>query len=315
MGRRILVTGGSGFVGRHFLRAANDTRIPSDDVLVIASDSPRDWDPSLANIRVIDVRNPAAVESVVADFRPTHTLHLAGLASPTRAAASPALAWAVNVGGAVNVTAALAAHVPDSTLLAVSTGEVYRVGADREMPGGANAYARSKAAAEAAVLDIAPPSMRVVILRPFNHTGPGQDEEYVVPAFAMQIARIERGMMEPRMMVGDLTARRDFLDVRDVVGAYWRLIGCSEQLPHRSLLDIRSGVSRSIRDVLESLKALATCDFGVEIDPERSRRNAHVSAPVALRAHTATPFHPEISWEQTLKAVLEDCRRRVALDS
>ena len=94
-------------------------------------------------------------------------------------------------------------------------------------------------------------------MRPFNHTGPGQGLDFVVPSFAAQIAAIERGEQEPVIKVGNLTVRRDFLDVRDVVDAYMRAIVRFDSLPNGAVFNIASGIATSVGEVLKSLIAMS----------------------------------------------------------
>ncbi|GAA0256382.1 GDP-6-deoxy-D-mannose reductase [Methylorubrum aminovorans] len=110
-------------------------------------------------------------------------------------------------------------------------------------------YSRSKWIGEQILQDILGGG-HLIVLRPFNHTGPEQDERFVAPSFACQIARIERGLVPPRLSVGDLSARREFLDVRNVVRAYAGVIDASERIAGGTVFNIASGESRTIEDVL-----------------------------------------------------------------
>src|SRR5829696_704828 len=321
MTRRILVTGGTGFVGQHLLRALERDRRTGDEIVVASHTPAPEVMAAQCSIRALDVRNAEHVDDLIAEVRPTHTIHLAAVASVPQAIAAPAAAWSVNVGGSVNLAAALAAHSADGTLVFVSTADVYgrsfaeAEAVDEGMPlQPTNPYARSKAAAEAAVTDIAPPSMRLVIMRPFNHTGPGQDARFVVPAFATQIARIEAGLADPLLRVGNLSAERDFLDVRDVVRAYSSVISQADALPRRAILNVAAGVPRRIGAILEDLKSLAKRDFAVEIDPERLR-SSDVPRSVGSRAaiEQLLGWRPEIPWIETLRTVLEESRARVSV--
>jgi GDP-4-dehydro-6-deoxy-D-mannose reductase len=319
MTRRILVTGGTGFVGQHLLRRLEGDRRPGDEI-VVASHAPAPADiAARCSIRSLDIRNPNDVNRLVAEVRPTHTIHLAAVASVPQAIAAPAAAWSVNVGGSVNLAAALAAHSADGTLVFVSTADVYgRSFAEAEAVDEGmrlqptNPYARSKAAAEAAVTDIAPPSMRLVVMRPSNHTGPLQDIRFVVPAFATQIARIESGLTDPVLRVGNLSAERDFLDVRDVVRAYCAVLDQADALPRRAVLNVAAGVPRRIGAILDDLKSLARRGFAIEIDPERLRPT-DVPRSVGSRAaiEKLLGWRPEIPWSETLRTVLDESRARL----
>ena len=318
MARRILVTGGTGFVGRHVLPALDAALPDGDEIVATGHEAGAAPAASRASLRRLDVLDRGEVERLVGEVRPTHTLHLAALASVHQALEAPAAAWRVNLCGSVNLAEALARRAPGGTLVLVSTAEVYgrSFAAGEPLDEGAplapaNPYAKAKAAAESAVQDVAGTRLRVVVLRPFNHTGPGQDERFVVPAFAAQIARIECGLGEPVLRVGNLSAERDFLDVRDVARAYVEVLRRAEELPMRLVLNVASGVPRRIEDVLGRLKALARRDFAVE--PDRTRlRPSDTPRAVGSRAaiEAVLGWRPEIPWEDTLAAVLDDWRLR-----
>jgi GDP-4-dehydro-6-deoxy-D-mannose reductase len=159
----------------------------------------------------------------------------------------------------------------------VSTGEVY---GSSFLKGPASEttpllprsiYARSKAAAEAIFEDVLPVQSRLVTVRPLNHTGGGQDERFVLPSFAAQIARIEAGLAVPKLQVGNLGVERDFLDVRDVIDAYLLILAGAEALPRRAVLNVASEQPRRIGDLLDVMVSASTRSFDVEIDPARFR--------------------------------------------
>lgn len=106
-------------------------------------------------------------------------------------------------------------------------------------------------------------------VRPFNHTGPGQTEGFVIPSFAMQIARIEAGREPPVLQVGNLDAERDFLEVRDVTTEYALTVAKSDDVPSGTILNIASGTPMRIRDMLENLVALSGAVIATDPDPVR----------------------------------------------
>ncbi len=215
-------------------------------------------------------------------------------------------------------TRACARAAPAATLFFVSSSEVYGrsflagpVGEDAPLQP-MNVYARSKAAAEQVLADVLPAAARLIVARSFNHTGPGQDERFVLPSFAAQIARIEAHRQPAEIRVGDLDAARDFLDVRDVCRAYVALIEAAPALPARSVFNVASGSSRSIRSLLEILASQSSARFAVVVDDTRLRsveipnavgRNDRLRAAVDW-----TPIHPI---DETLAALLQRARERV----
>ena len=155
--------------------------------------------------------------------------------------------------------------------------------------------------------------VKLVVLRPFNHIGPGQDERFVVPSFAGQIARIEAGLAPPRLEVGNLSSHRDFLDVADVAEAYADLIGRIETLADGSVFNISSGVPRTIASVLEGLRALSTAPFAVTVAPERVRAaEIPLAAGDSRRSREATGWRPRVAWDTSLARVMDDARARLA---
>ena len=151
--------------------------------------------------------------------------------------------------------------------------------------------------------------LEVVRFRPFNHTGPGQTDAYVVSAFARQIARIERGQQPPVIEVGDLEAERDFLDVRDVVRAYGLAALAPEPFPQGVAINLASGVPRKISSILNSLLSLSNRPITVTQDPSRMRPNntARAVGDAAL-ARSLLDWAPSIPFEATLEDVLNHWR-------
>lgn len=315
--RRILITGAAGFAGRHLQRELAGL-LESEDVVLATSlgnDAVRETEGF--PYKPMNILDEAAIERIFKDFAPTHVFHLAGISAPREALRTPDRAWQINVMGTILVASAAARHTPQGTFYFVSSAEVYGASFSAKTAVDENArvapitlYARTKASAEQAVQDIIPRG-QVVILRPFNHTGPGQDERFVVPAFASQIAQLEK-KGAGKMLVGNLDAERDFLDVRDVAKAYALLIVQSRLLPNRSVLNIASSIPRRIRSILHDLLTRASCSISVEEDPAR-RREQEIPC-VFGDAHLIRElvgWQPRIPWSDTLDAVLADQRSRV----
>ncbi|GEO99288.1 NAD-dependent epimerase/dehydratase family protein [Methylobacterium haplocladii] len=314
--RRILVTGAAGFVGRHVV-AALRARFAADNAILgigrRAAAEPIDG----ADYGQVDLLDAEALARCLADFRPTDILHLAAVSAVQQSAADPLSAWRSNVGGLFNLVDAVLKEASTTNLFFVSSGEVYgraflsgRPIDETFAPEPAGSYARSKWIGEQMLLDILRPTqVRLVILRPFNHTGAGQDERFVVPSFAGQIARIEAGLSPPRLEVGNLTAQRDFLDVADVARAYVDLIAAAEILPSGTILNICSGRPRAIASILEDLRKMALRPFTVVEAPDRMRPS---EIPIAIgdagRLRAAIGWAPSVDWAETLAKVLAGAR-------
>jgi GDP-4-dehydro-6-deoxy-D-mannose reductase len=292
--QRVLITGAGGFVGRHLRSALEQRGIES------LSSS-------------VDVRDADAVSREIHATRPDAIAHLAAISSVAEAWSRERDVWEVNVLGALNIVLAVHEHVPDARVLAVSSAEVYGDVAEED---GAvtedhrvapiSPYGRSKAAAE---LAFARDGLDFVIVRPFPHTGPGQAETFAIPSFAGQIARIEAGKAPPSLRVGNLAARRDYSDVRDVVEAYARLL---ELRGGPRSFNVATGTAHSMISLLERLLSLTTTDIAVENDPTRMRP---VDIPLLVGSHErlteVTGWLPRRPIDETLADVLNAAREGV----
>lgn len=298
---RILITGANGFVGNHLRRALAE-RFPDATLLPLGGKA-----------EAVDVRDGDALSRKVAALRPTHAVHLAAISSVVEAQGDPRLAFAVNQGGLLNLGLALLAHAPDCRLLAISSSEVYGRSFERRRPLDedapllpSNVYAASKAAGEMTALGLASKGLRVLIVRPFSHTGPGQSTRFALPAFAAQIVAAERGQSEPVLRTGRLDAVRDFCDVRDIAAAYALLLQEFDRFPNATALNVASGTGRSMGDLLAILLQGARVPMRQETDPARVRPNDlpwTVGDP--SRLFHATGWRPKIPLEQTLADLLE----------
>jgi len=297
-----MITGASGFVGRHLTRALA-AAYPTANVLT----------PD------IDMRNPSAIAAAVQGMLPEVCVHLAAVSAVAAAGQVPDRAWQVNCHGTMHLGWALAQHVPNCQLLFVSSADAYGasfksgVKLDESAPlAPINVYAETKATADLAFCGMAQQGLRVVRLRPFNHTGPGQSPAFVVPALARQIARIEAGLQSPVLEVGALDTWRDFLDVRDVCAAYVACIAKRDVLPPGQILNLASGQPRRIGDVVADLAALAGVPLEIHVDRTRIRNSEiRVACGNAARAEKLLDWRPVIPWVKTLQDVLADWRRRV----
>jgi len=318
---RILLTGGAGFVGAH-VAAALAAAYPDARRVVLLRPGESGAHPAFAAVTG-DLLDETAIDGIVADIRPDLVVHLAGQASIGQAAKAAEQTWRVNFHGAFGLGAAIARHAPRAVALFSSTAAAYgasfRDGALTEDAAlrPMDVYSRSKAAAESALADIVGPQARLVVARPVNHSGPGQkSRNFVLSSFAAQIAQIEAGKAEPRMKVGDLSKARDFLDVRDVVDAYMRLIAQAPDLPDRvSVFNIGSGKARTIASLLDDLRAMARVPFEVEVDPQLLRPSATDLASVACDAtklRDATGWAPRHSLADMLQALLDEWRAEIA---
>ena len=307
----ILVTGASGFVGGHVVAALRDVGVPED--MICGCD--RAGRGGHGAGRAFDVTDRQTAFDIMAEVRPAGVIHLAAVAMPARARADARGAWNVNLHGSLNVAEAIQKHAPDARLLFAGSAEVYGLSAlharqpmtEDTALRPATTYAVTKAATEMALLQQAAEGLDVICFRAFNHTGPGQSPDYVASAFARQAALISLGRAEPVFHVGNLAARPDFLDVRDVARAYVLALGMSAVEPDQRVMNIASGKAVSVDDMLQTLRGMVGRATLVEIDPARLRPidvPEMAGDPARLRA--ATGWSPQHRLDETLKALFEE---------
>jgi GDP-4-dehydro-6-deoxy-D-mannose reductase len=312
------VTGAEGFVGRHLISAFVKD-LPSGSTIIASGRSLRGSANGFTGIQ-LDVTDEAAVTAAITRFQPSHMFHLAAIAAPQTAKQNSDLAWKVNLFGSLNVAEALLRNAPDCHLFFVSSAEIYGSSFRSGLPvdettllNPINRYASTKAAADLAVGELSAQGLSAVRFRPFNHTGIGQTEDFVVPAFAAQIARIEAGLQEPVIRVGNMDNERDFLDVSDIVRAYSSALLKRNSLPRDLILNVASGVKRRIGEILEELLSMSPVRISVETDTNRIRPSEiAVAVGDAGRAKRLLQWAPETPWRQTLFSVLNNFRERCA---
>jgi len=249
----------------------------------------------------------------VVEEAPDAVIHLAAVASGAEARRDPGLAWEVNAAGTARLADALGAQrrleEGDPLLLLVSTAEVYgvvtpprpRTEADPVAP--ISPYAASKAGAEVAAQETARRTgLRVIIARPFPHTGPGQTDRYVVAAFARRL-RAARRIGAPVVKTGNLAPVRDILDVRDVAEAYLALLARGRP---GEVYNVASGTGRSLLEVFTRLAELIGVRAIPEPDPilTRTADLPHLVGDSTRLRHD-TGWAPRLTFDQTLQDVVD----------
>jgi len=316
---RALITGADGFAGGHLARHLREAVAGAElhgTVRLPAGQYPQLRE-MMASVTQIDLRDPDAVLDLVRTIRPDAILHLAAQAFVPRSFEDPWETLENNIRAQLNLLLAVLAVGIAPRILIVSSAEIYGSVPPEQMPmtedlplAPDNPYSVSKVAQDMLGLQYyLSHNLPIVRVRPFNHIGPGQSPSFVAPAFALQIARIERGLQEPVIRVGNLAARRDFSDVRDVAAAY--LAAITRGRPG-AVYNVCSGRAYSIQYLLDTLLSYSTVSVEVRPDPERMRA---VDRPLvigsAARLQADTGWQPHIPFEQSLRDVLEEARERV----
>ena len=301
MKKRLFVTGLSGFVGQHI-----QSRLALPD---------SSWE-LLPAAAAYDLTDPHSLTDLWPQL-PDAVIHLAGQTFVPEAFRDPARTLEINLLGTLNLLQALKTRGFCGTFLYVSSGDVYGQVSEsdlpiteRQPPCPRNPYAVSKLSAEFLSLQWGlSEGWPVLIARPFNHIGSGQNPGFVIASAARQINRIKQGLQAPQLEVGDIDVTRDFLDVGDVISAYFALL---EKGAPGQVYNICSGREQSIRSLIEQLGDLTEVELQLVQDPARMRRadQRRVCGSHARLTRT-TGWTPEITTQQSLRAILSDWETRV----
>jgi GDP-4-dehydro-6-deoxy-D-mannose reductase len=315
----ILVTGAAGFAGSHLLDLIKPEGQPITGWHLHGLHPLEGSSTSLSSFegvewRAVDLTDRESVRAAIADGRPAEIYHLAGAANQGNSWERTDESLRANALGTHHLLDALRRERVDARVLVIGSAAVYR---PKEEPfdeesaiGPTSPYGMSKLAQEMTALQsFTLHDQRVIVSRSFNHIGPRQNADYVASSFARQIAMIEAGQAPPVIMVGNLEARRDLMDVRDTVRAYRALMRRGE--PGRAY-NVCSGEAHAIRELLDGLLAHSTVNVDVCVDVSRLRP---VDQPLLVgrldRIRRETGWQPEIGWSRTLADLLQDWRARL----
>lgn len=291
----VLITGVNGFVGRHlagllrdsgrceiwgtYLQPAGDFNIPN------------------INLRCLDISDAGAIISLLEDIRPAEIYHLAAISATS--GADPTPYYKVNFSGTVNLLEGVRKVVPQCRVLFIGSANVYGRVPVQQQPikedlefRPVNHYASSKAAADMAAFCYAANGLNVVRVRPFNHTGPGQNTDFVCSRIAKQVAEIVLGRQEPLIEAGNISAARDFTDVRDVIEAYRLLMKNGRS---GEAYNICSQQVYSVKEIIEILANWA----GVEVKV-KSREDLLRSTDIAVLRGSNKKITAETGWQQVI---------------
>lgn len=312
---KTLIIGGGGFVGGYLIRElaaagqeVHATCLPGETVSA---------DSSLFTQHILDIMQQEDITALLDEIQPDTVYHLAAQSSVAVSWKKPRLTAEVNVIGTVNVLEAVrSAQKKGIRLILIGSGEEYgfiRPGScplseDEPLHPG-NIYSATKACGEmiGAVYERAY-KMDIIMVRAFNHSGPGQADIFVISDFCHQAAEIEKGSRPPEMSVGNLSAMRDFTDVRDVVRAY-RLLG--EKGVSGRVYNVGRGKAVTIQHILDTVLSLAKKEIEVKTDPARMRASdIPIIEPDVSRIHEDTGWTAEITMEQTINDTLDYWRSR-----
>ncbi len=312
--KKALIIGAGGFVGSYLIDCLHDEF--HMDVYATKLKGTELSHPS-AQVYDLDILSKEDLVELLYNIRPDYIFHLAAQSSVSVAWKNPMMTIDVNIKGSVNVMDAVRELYYKPRILVIGSGEEYGHIKEGETPISeetilrpGNIYAATKACQNMIGSIYAKAyDMEMMLVRAFNHVGPGQAPLFVVSDFCKQTAEIEKGMKEPVIHVGNLSARRDFTDVRDVVRAYALLVmkGTAGET-----YNVGSGNAMAIQDILDMIVGMSSADIAVEIDKNKIRP---VDVPVIeadiTKINRETGWKPVISIEQTIRETLDYWRTKI----
>lgn len=320
MTAKVLITGASGFAGSHLVEylSVHKKYKLFGTYLLGASLKNIDTTRYPIDLLQVDLTDDKKVTEIIKAIQPDLIFHLAALPSPAESFRKPLETIVNNVSIQINILEAIKeANLLKTRILIVSSADVYGMVSRKSIPidedtpfTPTNSYAVSKITQDFLGLQYSISyGLPIVRVRPFNHIGPRQSPQFVISSFAKQIAEIEKGTKENILHVGNIKAKRDFTDVRDVVRAYSLII---EKGKSAEVYNIGSGVSYKISDILDILLSFSKVKIAIQIDPSLLRPG---DTPDFIcnnqKIKKTINWEPAIPIEQTLKDTLDYWRNIV----
>ena len=310
---KALIIGGGGFVGPYLVRHLVDDLKAEVTVTKTEKETLTMDNAKVVNLDILDRQQ---LDTVLNEEKPDYIFHLAAQSSVAYSWKNPSLTIDVNVKGCANVLDAIRDLDFKPRTLLIGSGEEYghiREGEcpiteeNNSRPG--NIYAATKACQNMLGKIYADAyDMDVMMVRAFNHIGPNQTPMFVVADFCKQVAEIEKGIKEPVMYVGNLSAKRDFTDVRDVVKAYVLLV---QKGKRGETYNVGTGHALAIQEILDTIISMSDKSIEVKVDPDRLRPvDVPIIEPDITKINECTGWKPKIKLTQTLKETLDYWRAK-----
>lgn len=319
MCKRVLVTGAAGFVGGHLIRRLKRQEADVNITAWVMNEAEAEMLKAAIKeadgIEIVDITDESRVRRLIADNSPDVVYHLAAQSSVGLSWKMPALTYEVNLIGTTHLLEALKESAPKALVMLIGSAEQYGAIAKEELPVsethalmGKNPYSISKMAQEAAAeLYLKNTELSIIRVRAFNHIGPGQDTKFVIPDWCSQVIRMERGQLAPVLKVGDISVKRDFTDVRDIVNAYVLL---SEHGQSGEIYNVGRGESRSLEEVLRIIISCSQIkNITWETDQNRLRptETPELCADIDKLRQTIE-WSPQITLRRSIEDILASLR-------
>lgn len=309
---KALVIGATGFVGSYLIEEIKNSLLCN----VIATNLEREmiYQNNII-LKKLDILDYNSVFSLINENKPEYIFHLAAQSSVSLAWKKPELTADININGSLNILEAVKNINYNPKILMIGSGEEYgyieKVPITEETPlKPGNIYAVTKACQNMiSRVYCKAYDMKVIMVRSFNHIGPNQSSTFVISDFCKQVAEIEKGVKSPILKVGNLNAKRDFLDVRDVVRAYTKLIQFGKS---GETYNVGRGQAVKISEVLNIILKNSNKEINVEIDKNKLRPlDVPIIEPSIGKIYRATGWKPEIPLEESIKDILTYWRKNI----
>ncbi len=304
--KKILVTGSEGFVGSHLIKVLEESNID-----LVATCLPQ-LTPRKGQYVPLDILNLDHTIEVLKQYEPDVVFHLAAISSVAKSFRDRPIAYRTNVVGTANLLEAARSLGEKIRFFFVSTCEVYGGGENllEDAPIVLkNPYAISKYAAELICADYQTDGLDCIILRPFTHTGPGQADTFVLPTVAKQISEIEKGKRAPLIELGNIEAKREFLNIGDIVAAYKLAL---EKCVPGEIYNISGSPGYTISELVDIFAKLSRKSFDLRVNQAKIRK---VDIPVLLgngsKFSKITGWSPKIKIEKTVEDLFNYWRAKV----
>ena len=313
--RKVFISGATGFVGSHLI-----SLLRSPEYRIFGSsypDMPEEKNVFGAEIFFLDIRSEESVHQSLKEIKPDWIFHLAAVSNVKLSWERRREALETNLMGTFYLLEGVRQFIPEARVLFVSSSDVYGVLTAEDKPlteddalHAVNPYAFTKISGEILSCFYSQiEKLDVIIARSFPHTGPGQSPDFVCSDWASQIARIEKGLQEPVIRVGNCDVRRDFTDVRDVVRAYLLLM---QKGRRGQVYNVSSGKAVKLGEILDILLSFSEVKIGVEVDQKKLRK---VDIPLLVgdnrKIKAETSWKPEIPLRKSLGDLLDYWRQKL----
>jgi len=312
---KILITGFSGFVSKHFIDYLNENKIKSEILGIDLNVSEYRYNYSeylSTKFEKVDLLDSIKLRDLIYFFQPNYIIHLASYSSVGLSWKNPSLSFKNNMNIFLNMMEIIRETSPKCRILSIGSSEEYGNVEEDKLPlkegyslNPVSPYAVARVSQEQlSKVYCDGYGLDIVMTRSFNHIGVGQKDIFVISSFAKQLVEIKKSIRkEQKLVTGDITIVRDFLDVRDVVDAYYRLLINGKR---SEIYNVCSGTGVSLGEVIEIMCKILDMHVEIEIDPSRIRPNDNrviVGSNEKLRK--AIGWEPKIPLKESLKDIID----------